>query len=174
MTFNEKTIEIKKIYDGKIIKLELQTVELCNKNIAEREIVRHKGGVAVIPITENNEIIMVRQFRKPFDEDLLEVPAGKIEDDEKPEVCAVRELKEETGYTADKISFINVMYPSPGYTDEKIYIYKAEGLKAGDLSLDEDEFLNVEKYSLKQAVEMVKNGVIKDAKSIIAILLLSN
>jgi ADP-ribose pyrophosphatase len=174
MNFNEKTIEIKKIYDGKIIKLELQTVELCNKNIAEREIIRHKGGVAVIPITENNEIIMVRQFRKAFDEDLLEVPAGKIENGEKPEVCAVRELKEETGYTADKISFMNVMYPSPGYTDEKIYIYKAEGLNAGDLALDDDEFLNVEKYTLKQAVEMVKTGVLKDAKSIIAILLLSN
>lgn len=174
MNFNEKTIEVKKIFDGKIIKLELQTVELCNKNLAEREIVRHKGGVAVIPITENNEIIMVRQFRKAFDEELLEIPAGKIEHDEKPEVCAIRELKEETGLSADKISLLNVMYPSPGYTDEKIYIYKAEGLTEGDLSLDEDEFLNVEKYSLEQSVEMVKTGILTDAKSIIAILLLSS
>lgn len=172
MNFNEKTIEVKKIYDGKIIKFELQTVELCNKKLVEREIIRHKGGVAVIPITDNNEIILVRQFRKAFDTELLEIPAGKIEHNEKPEVCAERELKEETGFTADKISFISVMYPSPGYTDEKIYIYKAEGLKEGDLSLDEDEFLNVEKYSLEQAVAMVKTGILKDAKTIIAILLL--
>ena len=174
MSFNEKTIEVKNIYDGKIIKFELQTVELCNKKLVEREIIRHKGGVAVIPITENNEIIMVRQFRKAFDEELLEIPAGKIEYDEKPETCAKRELKEETGYSAEKISFINVMYPSPGYTDEKIYIYKAENLTEGDLSLDEDEFLQVEKYTLEQAVEMVKTGVLKDAKTIIAILLLSS
>ena len=174
MNFNEETIEIKKIYNGKIIQLEVLTVELCNKKIAEREIVRHKGGVAVIPITENNEIIMVRQFRKAFNEELLEVPAGKIEHDEATELCAVRELKEETGFSADNITFLNVMYPSPGYTDEKIYIYKAEGLVEGDLSLDEDEFLNVEKYTLEQAVEMVKTGIIKDAKSIIAILLVAN
>lgn len=174
MNFNEKTIEVKKIYDGKIIKLELQTVELCNKNNAEREIIRHKGGVAIIPITENHEIIMVRQFRKPFDEEVLEVPAGKIEKDEKPEICAIRELREETGFDADKITFMNVMYPSPGYTDEKIYIYKAEGLKEGDLSLDDDEFLYVEKYTLKQAVEMVQTGVLKDAKTIIAIMLLES
>lgn len=174
MNFNEKTIEIKKIYDGKIIKLEVQTVELCNKNTAEREIIRHKGGVGIIPITDDNEIIMVRQFRKPYDEEVLEIPAGKIDIDEVPEVCAARELKEETGLTANKISFMSVMYPSPGYTDEKIYIYKAEGLNEGDLSLDEDEFLEVEKYSLIQAVEMVKSGNIKDAKTIIAIMLLFN
>ncbi|MDF2889647.1 MAG: hydrolase [Clostridia bacterium] len=173
MNFNEKTIDVKEIFTGNIIKVELQTVELCNKKKAQREIVRHRGGVAVLPITADNEIIMVRQFRKPFDEELLEVPAGKIEKDEKPEVCAVRELQEETGFIADKISFINVMYPSPGYTDEKIYIYKAEGLREGELFLDEDEFLNVEKYSFMHAVEMVKAGIIKDAKTIIAIMLLA-
>lgn len=174
MNFNEKTIEVEKIYDGRIIKLELQSVELCNKNLAKREIIRHKGGVSIIPITEDNKIIMVRQFRKPFDEELLEIPAGKLEMDEKPEVCAVRELQEETGYTANNLSFMSVIYPSPGYTDEKIYIYKAENLIAGNLSLDEDEFLNVESYTLNQSIEMVKSGAIKDAKTIIAIMLLAN
>ena len=173
MKFNEKTMDVKEIFSGNIIKVELQTVELCNKNIAKREIIRHRGGVAVVPVTKNKEIIMVRQFRKPFDEELLEIPAGKIERDEKPEVCAVRELQEETGLAADKISLINVMYPSPGYTDEKIYIYKAEGLTEGKLSLDEDEFLSVEKYTLKQAVDMIKTGMIKDAKTIIAIMLVA-
>ncbi|OGO78803.1 MAG: ADP-ribose pyrophosphatase [Clostridiales bacterium GWB2_37_7] len=172
MDYNEKTIEVKKIFDGKIIKLELQTVELCNNKKAEREIIRHNGGVAILPVTQNNEIILVRQFRKPYDEELLEIPAGKLEKGEMPEICAERELKEETGCSADKISFMTVMYPSPGYTDEKIYIYKAEGLCEGSLSLDEDEFLDVEKYTLIEAVQMIKTGIIKDAKSIIAILFL--
>lgn len=174
MNYNERTIDVKKIYDGKIIKLELQTVELCNKSIAMREIVRHRGGVAIIPITENNELILVKQFRKPYDEELLEVPAGKIEADEMPEICAARELKEETGYEAEKIDFMTVMYPSPGYTDEKIYIYKAEGLIEGEIALDTDEFLHTEKYSLEKAVDMVRTGAIKDAKTVIAIMLLSN
>jgi ADP-ribose pyrophosphatase len=174
MNYNEKTIDVKNVYDGAIIKLEIQSVELCNKNIAKREIVRHSGGVAIIPITDDNEIIMVRQFRKPYDEELLEIPAGKIEMNEETEVCAARELKEETGCNANSISFMSVMYPSPGYTDEKIYIYKAEGLIEGNLALDEDEFLDVERYTLNQAIEMVKSGAIKDAKTVIAIMLLAN
>ncbi|MDF2840457.1 MAG: hydrolase [Clostridia bacterium] len=173
MNYNEKTIDVKQIFNGKIIKVELQTVELCNKNKAEREIVRHRGGVAILPVTDDNEVILVRQFRKPYDEELLEVPAGKIDHDELPETCGIRELKEETGYSASKISYLTTMYPSPGYTDEKITIFKAEGLNEGSLSLDEDEFLSVEKYKLAEAVDMVKSGDIRDAKSIIAILLLA-
>lgn len=172
MKYHEKTIEVEKIYDGKIVKLERHTVELCTKSLAQREIIRHQGGVAIIPVTNNNEIVLVRQFRKPYEEEVLEVPAGKLELDERPESCAVRELKEETGYSAAKISYLTTMYPSPGYTDEKIVIYKAEGLQEGSSSLDEDEFLHVEKYTLAEALEMVKSAVIKDAKSIIAILLL--
>jgi len=174
MKHSEKTIDVQSIFDGKIIKVELQTVELNNHNKAFREIVRHRGGVAIIPINDSNEILLVRQYRKPYDEELLEVPAGKLEQGEKAETCAMRELKEETGCEAEKISFMTVMYPSPGYTDEKIYIFKAEGLKQGDLALDEDEFLDVEKYSLKEAVDMVKKGVIVDAKSVIAIMLLAS
>jgi len=172
MDFHEKTIETKPIFEGKIIKLELQTVELCNKKVAEREIIRHRGGVAILPLTEDGHVILVRQFRKPYEEELLEVPAGKLEKGEEIELCAIRELKEETGHTAQKITYMHTMYPSPGYTDEKIYIYKAEGLLEGDLELDEDEFLNTEKYSLTEAAEMVRRGEIKDAKSAIAILLL--
>ncbi len=174
MNFEEKTTDIKEIYNGKVIKLELHTVELCNGNNSMREIIRHRGGVAVIPITQDNEIYLVRQFRKPFEQELLEVPAGKLEKDENPEYCGIRELKEETGLTAEKLTLLTIMYPSPGYTDEKIYIYKAEGLTQGEHCFDEDEFLNVEKYTLSKGIEMVKNGSINDAKTIIAILLLTS
>ncbi len=174
MDFHEKTVSTKNIFEGKVVKLELQRVELCNGKLAEREIIRHRGGVAILPITEDNHVILVRQFRKPYDEELLEVPAGKLEKGEEIEICAQRELKEETGHTAERITYLYTMYPSPGYTDEKIYIYKAEGLSEGDMELDEDEFLNVEKYSLTEAAEMVRNGEIKDAKSAIAILLLNS
>lgn len=170
----EKTLEVNQIFDGKIIKVELQTVELANNNKATREIIRHRGGVAIIPITANKEIFLIRQFRKPYEEEVLEVPAGKLEKDEQPEVCAARELKEETGCEAERITYMTVMYPSPGYTDEKIYIYKAEGLTEGELALDEDEFLDVEKYTLDEAVDMVKSGIIKDAKSVIAIMLVAS
>ena len=173
MDHNEKTLDTKLIYEGRILRLELQTVELCNNKHAQREIIRHRGGVAVIPITENNEVILVRQFRKPYDEELLEVPAGKLEAGEDIKLCAVRELKEETGYEAAHIGYLYTMYPSPGYTDEKIHIYKAEGLTEGSPSLDEDEFLSVEKYSLREAVAMVNMGIIKDAKTAIAILMLN-
>jgi ADP-ribose pyrophosphatase len=174
MRFDEKTVNIKPIFDGKIIKVELHNVELCNGNISTREIVRHKGGVTVIPITEDNEVILVRQFRKPFDEELLEAPAGKLETGEDPELCAIRELKEETGLTADKLSYLTTMYPSPGYTDEKLYIYKAEQLHEGEAALDEDEFLSVERYTFKQALDMIKSGEIKDAKTIIGILMIAS
>lgn len=173
MNFHEKTVASKEIFEGKVVKLELQTVELCNKKLAEREIIRHRGGVAILPITEDGHVVLVRQFRKPYDEELLEVPAGKLEKGEETESCAQRELKEETGHTAEKIEYLYTMYPSPGYTDEKITIYKAEGLSEGDLELDEDEFLNVEKYPLGEAVKMVQSGEIKDAKTAIAILLLA-
>lgn len=174
MNFEEKTTDIKDIYDGKVLKLELHTVELCNGKTSIREIIRHRGGVAIIPITDKNEIYLVRQYRKPYEQEILEVPAGKLEKGEKPEYCAIRELKEETGLTAEKLTMLTIMYPSPGYTDEKIYIYKAEGLSQGENCFDEDEFINVEKYTLSQSMEMVKNGSINDAKTIIAILMLTS
>lgn len=169
MNFSERTIQKEDIYKGKIINLELHTVELQNGSTSMREIIRHRGGVAVIALNKEKEIVLVKQFRKPYEQAILEIPAGKLEKGEKPEECAVRELKEETGLSAENLTLLNVMYPSPGYTDEKIYIYKAEGLAEGSVCPDEDEFLNVERYSLKKAVEMVKTGVINDAKTVIAI-----
>lgn len=171
MSFYEKSIEIDNLYNGKVVTLELHTVELDNGKTAKREIVRHRGGVAIVALTKDNEIFMVRQFRKPYDKELLEVPAGKLEKGEIPEETALRELKEETGLSAERVALITIMYPSPGYTDEKIYIYKAEALTQGEISLDEDEFLNIERHPLIKAVQMVENGEINDAKTIIGILM---
>lgn len=169
MNFSERTIQKEDIYKGKIINLELHTVELQNGSTSMREIIRHRGGVAVIALNKEKEIVLVKQFRKPYEQAILEIPAGKLEKGEKPEECAVRELKEETGLSAESLTLLNIMYPSPGYTDEKIYIFKAEGLAEGSICPDEDEFINVERYPLYKAVEMVKAGVINDAKTVIAI-----
>ncbi|MDF2520803.1 MAG: hydrolase [Clostridia bacterium] len=169
MNFSERTIQKEDIYKGKIINLELHTVELQNGSTSMREIIRHRGGVAVIALNKEKEIVLVKQFRKPYEQAILEIPAGKLEKGEKPEECAVRELKEETGLSAESLTLLNVMYPSPGYTDEKIYIFKAEGLAEGSICPDEDEFINVERYPLNKAVEMVKSGIINDAKTVIAI-----
>lgn len=170
----ERTLTKKNIFSGKILKLDVHEVMLENHKTAEREIIRHQGGVGVIPITDAGEVILVKQFRKPFECETLEIPAGKKEKDEEPMLCAARELMEETGIIADNIAFLTEMYPSPGYTDETVCIFKAEGLTYGDMSTDEDEFIEVFKYPLEQAVEMVKNGQIKDAKTIIALMMVIN
>ncbi|MFZ5353537.1 MAG: NUDIX hydrolase [Bacillota bacterium] len=170
MCFYERTINKKNIFNGKIIKLDIHDVLLDNGKTAEREIITHPGGVAVIPITDDGFIYFVKQFRKPYEEEVLEIPAGKLEHGEDPRSCGLRELKEETGLTCEKVTFLTQMYPSPGYTDEKIHIYIAEGLQEGDYARDEDEFLNVCRYTLDEAYEMISTGIIKDAKTIIAVL----
>lgn len=167
----ERTIERKRIFDGRILKLELHQVMLENGRTAERELIFHQGGVGVLPITDKGEVILVKQFRKPYDSETIEIPAGKKEPGEEPESCAVRELEEETGIKAEKLTFLADMYPSPGYTDEIVHIYKAEGLTYGEMSADEDEFIEVLKYPISDAVEMISGGYIKDAKTIIAILM---
>lgn len=173
MSIDEKTLAVKNIFSGKVIRLDVHEVLLQNNHTSTREIIRHPGGVGVIPVTEKGEIYLVRQFRKPYECELLEIPAGKLEKGENPQDCGERELREETGLRASKITFLTEMYPSPGYTDEKIHIYKAEGLTEGESEADEDEFLNVHKFTLSEALEMVRKGDIKDSKSIIAILMVN-
>lgn len=170
----EKTTAIKNIYDGSILKLDLHEVILENQKPASREIITHSGGVGVLPITKEGRVILVKQYRKPFDCYTLEIPAGKREKGEEPVKCATRELLEETGIKAGLIKYLVEMYPSPGYTNETVYIYMAEDLSYGEAATDEDEFIEVLDYSLDEAYELVKSGDIKDAKTIIAITMAMN
>ena len=166
----EKTIKSEIKFEGRIVRIETDTIELANGNTAYREVVRKNGGVCVVPLTEDNEVILVNQFRYPYGEVVKEVPAGKMESNEDPLECGLRELSEETGYTAGNVVSLGVFYPSPGIMDEVLYMYLATDLKKGEVHLDEDEFLTSEKLPLDKAVEMILNGEMPDGKTQTALL----
>lgn len=165
----EKTIASKPIYDGKIIKVKVDDVELPNGKTAKREIVNHPGAVAVMAITEDDRMVMVRQFRKPLEKVLVEIPAGKLESGEKPETCAERELQEETGYTCKTLRHQASFYTSPGFADELVHLYRAEGVKPGEAQPDEDEFVELLHVTKEEAQRLIANGEIQDAKTILAV-----
>ena len=169
----ETKLESENIFDGNLLHIKKDKVKLPNGGEAYREWVKHPGAAAVIPLTDQGEIILVRQYRYPIDEVTLEIPAGKLDvSGEDPLECAKRELSEETGYTAQEYKFLSKLATSVGFSDEVIYIYAAKGLKAGTQHTDEDEFINVVKVPLAEAVEMVLDGRINDGKSVTAILML--
>lgn len=171
MNLEEKQLNYEYLYEGKIIKLRRDTALLPNGNTAIREVVEHNGGVCVAALTENNEVLMVRQFRYPYFENVLEIPAGKRDSkDENPLECGKRELREETGAIAQNFISLGELYPTPGYCGEVIWMYAATGLTFGENDLDDDEFLNLEKIPLEKAVDMIISGEIKDAKTQAAIL----
>jgi len=166
MNLVEKTEKQTYIYKGRIINLRCDDITLPDGKEAKREVVEHLGGVCVLPITENDEVIFVRQFRYPYSEIILEIPAGKRDSkDEDTLECGKRELREETGAVAEKYTFLGELYPSPGYVGEIIYMYMAENLAFGDTDPDEDEFVETVKIPFDKALEMVMNGEIKDAKT---------
>jgi ADP-ribose pyrophosphatase len=172
----EKTISTESLYNGKILNLRRDTAELCNGNHAAREVVEHSGGVCVVPLTESGNIVMVRQFRYPFGEELLEIPAGKLERGENPLRAAERELFEETGYRDAKLEFLGKLYPTPAYCTEVIHMYLARGLKCNTNSgspenhLDEDEFLEVVTLPFNEVIDMIIMNEISDAKTQLAVL----
>lgn len=172
MQFEEKTLLNENIYKGKIIEVNLKTVELPNGKEGKREIVNHPGGVAILAYKDKETILLVEQFRKPLERNLLELPAGKIEKGEEPKICGIRELEEETGYKANKFSYLGKIVTSPGFCDEYIYLYKAEDLYKGSTGLqDEDEFINVKELKIDIIKEMIKKGEIIDAKTISAFMM---
>src|SRR5699024_6803159 len=151
--FEEKTLRTEKIFDGKIISLQVDDVLLPNDQTSQREIVKHSGAVAVIPMTSDRKIVFVEQYRKPLEKSLVEIPAGKLEQGEKPEVTAVRELEEETGYTTNNLTFVTSFYTSPGFADELMYIYLADDLIPLDEPVlgDDDEFVEKVILTLDEA-----------------------
>ncbi len=171
MNLKEKQLEKYYVFEGKIIKVRKDTALLPNGKTAFREVVEHNGGVCVAPLTDKDELLFVKQFRYPYMEEILELPAGKRDSvHEAPEECGIRELKEETGATTDKLIPLGELYPSPGYCGEIIWLYLATNLTFGDCDPDDDEFLEVYKIPLEKAVEMVISGEIKDAKTQTAVL----
>lgn len=170
MELIEKQVSSELKYKGVIVDVFLDKAELCDGKIANREVVKHPGGVTVLPVDDNGMCYMVRQYRYPAGKTLLETPAGKLEHGEEHLSCAVRELSEETGFSADELIDLGCCYTSPGFSTEIIHVYLARGLHAGKCHPDEGEFLNVEKYSFDTLTQMVADGEIEDAKTVIAIL----
>lgn len=166
----EQTEESTGIFNGRIITVHEDTVQLVDGTQAKREIVDHNGGVAIIGLTEEGEVLLVRQFRAPYKEVLYEIPAGKLEKGEDPFEAAKREFQEECGCTSENFEYIGELYPTPGYCSEIIRLYYATGLEFGEQNLDEDERLDVYRVPLGEAFDRCINGEIKDAKTQIGIM----
>lgn len=165
----EETVSKNYIYRGKILSLRCDDALLPDGSPCKREIVEHAGGVGVLCVKDGS-VALVRQFRYAYGEELLEIPAGKLEVGEDPVIGAKRELSEETGLEAENLHLLATLYPSPGYTNEIIYIYEAVGLKEGKQHLDQGEFLRVEYVPLEEAYRMAESGVIRDGKTLVALL----
>ena len=167
----EETLSSELLFDGRIIHLYHDTVRLPDGAVRDREYVRHIGGVCVLPLDEDGQVTCVRQYRYPFGEVLTELPAGKLDSKgEDRALAALRELREETGYRCEKLTFLGKFYSSPAILDEVIGLYLAEGLTPGEMNLDEDEFLSNVRYSLTDLVDEVQKGNIPDGKTQAAVL----
>ena len=167
----ETPVSREEIFKGHIVHLVRDDITLPNGAPAKREVCLHNGAVCVVPLTDAGEIIMERQFRYPFDEVIWEIPAGKLDGKNEDVLeAAKRELREETGYAAEKYTFLGYLYPSPAILSEKIAMYLATGLQRGVQELDEDEFLDVVKVPFAEVVEMIMRGEIPDAKTQTAVL----
>lgn len=165
MELMEKQLTTTPRYHGAIVDVRSDTVRLPDGGEGVREVVSHPGGVAILPLTDDDEVLLVRQYRYPVGEALLEVPAGKLEKGEEHYPAGLRELEEEAGVIPEKMEYLGGLYVSPGFCTEMIHLYLATGLKQGTAHPDEDEFLNVERMPFKKLLELVMAGEIRDAKT---------
>ncbi len=165
MEYTEETYSSETVFEGKVFTAKRDVARLHNGKLAAREVVVHTGGVCIAAVDENRNVYLVDQFRYPFMKTVTELPAGKLERGENPDLAAARELKEETGFTAKSLVRVAENYPTPGYCSEILYLYLATGLTAGEQRLDEDEFLNCYKLPLAEAARRVLSGEISDGKT---------
>jgi ADP-ribose pyrophosphatase len=165
----EKTLQSESIFKGKIIDVKIEEVELPNGKTSKREIVKHSGAVAVIALTDNNQIVMVKQFRKPLERTLVEIPAGKLEEGEAPAASARRELEEETGYKPENLDYVTSFYTSPGFADEIVHLYYSDELVKSAPQTDDDEFVELMEISLNEALDLIQKKEIYDAKTVYAV-----
>lgn len=170
MTFEEKTLSTEMIYKGAILNLRRDKVTVEN-GTSYREIIEHNGGAVLAAVTNEGKMVMVKQYRKPAERVMLEAPAGKIDPGEEAFNAAIRELKEETGYTAGKVTKLTEFYPSVGYSQEVLHLYLCTELTAGETCPDENEALDVLTVDVDELFKMIMNGEIRDAKTIIAIMM---
>lgn len=169
MTGKAETLEIRRIYEGRVVDLAVEQVRLPNGSTTELEIIRHRGAVAVVPVDAEGIVHLVRQYRHAVGGWLLEVPAGKLEPGESPPESARREVEEETGYRAGALLPLGSIWTTPGFTDERIWLFAATELERGRQELEQDEALTVESVPLRDAVEMAVRGEICDSKSVVAL-----
>ena len=158
------------IFRGRVVDLSVDRVKMPNGRTTELEVIRHPGAAAMVPLTDSGEVLLVRQYRYATGGWLLEVPAGKLDEGEAPEVCAARELAEEVGMKPAEVLPLGWIWTTPGFTDEKIWLYLCRGLEMAEQDLQDDEVLSVETTSLEAAIEMVHRGEICDSKSVCALL----
>lgn len=164
----EKKINSKTIFEGRVITLTVDEVLVADKIKSTREVAHHNGGAAVLVVI-NNEVLLVKQFRYPFNKELFEIPAGKLDLNEDPLQTAIRELEEETGYIANDIKHLGEIYPTPGFCNEVIQLYLVTDVKEGKTNLDFDEVIDIEFVSLNKVKDMILNNEIQDAKTICAL-----
>ncbi len=173
MDLTEKTIESSRIFEGRIVNLRVDTVELPNGRVTKREVVEHRGAVAIVPMMDHEKVVLVRQYRQPVGGTLLEIPAGTLDKGEDPFNCARRELMEEIGYFPNKLTEMFHSYLSPGYSTEMLHTFLAEDLQPAQENRDADEFIEIVTVNLRDAIELIRNGEIIDAKTICGLLLAS-
>ena len=168
-------ISTRRVHDGRVIDLDVDTVRFPNGTIGELEMIRHPGASAVVPFLseptgEDPQVLLIRQYRYAAEQYLYEVPAGRLDPGEEPIACARRELREETGCEASRVEHLTTIYTTPGFTDERIHLFMAVGITRGDVAREADEFIEVETMPLSQALDLIERGVIQDAKTAVALL----
>jgi ADP-ribose pyrophosphatase len=168
-------VSTRRVYTGRVLNLDIDTVRFPNGSIGELEMIRHPGASAVVPFLtdpagDDPEIVMIRQYRYAAERYLYEVPAGRLDANEAAEHCARRELREETGYEAERVEHMFTMYTTPGFTDERIHVFMAVGLSRGEVAREADEFIEVDAMPLSRALSMVERGEIQDGKTSLALL----